>query len=46
MPREHARWVHPDLDVREILVRCVGHLSLPVDHRFVHQICSLFADVT
>jgi pimeloyl-ACP methyl ester carboxylesterase len=46
VPRESARLVHPDLDAREFLVRGVGHLSLPVDGRVVHQICSMLADVT
>jgi triacylglycerol lipase len=46
VPREGARLIHPDLDVREMLVRGVGHLSLPVDRRVVHQICSMLADVT
>jgi hypothetical protein len=46
VPRESARLDHPDLDAREFLMRGVGHLSLPVDRRVVHQICSMLADVT
>ncbi len=46
VPRENARLIHPDLHVREILARGVGHLSLPVDGRVVHKICSALTDVT
>ena len=43
MPRESARLDHPDLDVRRVLVHGVGHNSLPIDGRVVHEIATTFA---
>jgi hypothetical protein len=38
VPQRNARLVHPDLRVRSVLVRGVGHLSLPIHGGVVHQI--------
>lgn len=43
IPKRHARIVHDDLAARNIFVRGVGHMSLPVDGRVVHQICTALA---
>lgn len=43
IPKRNARIVHPDLAARNIFVRAVGHMSLPVDGRVVHQICTALA---
>jgi triacylglycerol lipase len=42
-PKQSARLDHPDLSARNILVRGVGHLSLPIDHRIVHEIATTLA---
>lgn len=39
-PKQAAKIVHPDLGARNVLFRGVGHLSLPVDGRVVHEICT------
>ena len=39
VPQRNARMVHPDLTARNVFVRGVGHMSLPVDGRVVHEIC-------
>jgi triacylglycerol lipase len=38
LPQVHGRLDHPDLRVRNVLVRGVGHLSLPVDGRVIGSI--------
>jgi triacylglycerol lipase len=43
IPQSHGRIEHPDLRVRNVLVRGVGHLSLPVDGRVVREIGSALA---
>lgn len=43
VPKRNARIVHPDLNARNVFVRGVGHMSLPVDGRVVHQICTTLA---
>lgn len=43
VPKRSARIVHPDLKVRNVFVRGVGHMSLPVDGRVVHEICTTLA---
>ena len=43
VPRHTARLDHPDLAVRNVLVRGVGHLSLPIDGRVVHEVCATLA---
>ena len=45
IPADHARIEHPDLDAENVLVRGVGHLSLPISGRIVHQICTTLAGV-
>jgi len=40
VPQRNARIVHPDLSSRNVFVRGVGHMSLPVDGRVVHEICT------
>lgn len=43
VPKESARLDHPDLRARNVFVRGVGHLSLPIDGRVVHEIVGTFA---
>lgn len=43
VPKDSARIDHPDLRARNVFVRGVGHLSLPVDGRVVHEIVGTFA---
>ena len=38
VPKRAARVDHPDLDARNVLVRGVGHMSLPIHRRTVHEI--------
>jgi hypothetical protein len=42
-PKQSARIEHPDLQARNVFVRGVGHMSLPVDGRVVHEICTTLA---
>jgi hypothetical protein len=43
VPKQTARLTHRDLVVRNVLVRGLGHLSLPIDGRVVHAICTTLA---
>lgn len=43
VPKRSARLSHPDLSVRNVLLRGVGHMSLPIDGRVVHEIAMLLA---
>jgi hypothetical protein len=43
VPQRSGRIVHPDLQARNVFVRGVGHMSLPVDGRVVHEICTTLA---
>ena len=43
VPKRSARIDHPDLAARNVLLRGVGHMSLPIDGRVVHQIATLLA---
>jgi pimeloyl-ACP methyl ester carboxylesterase len=43
VPKRSARIDHPDLTVRNVLLRGVGHMSLPIDGRVVHEIATLLA---
>jgi hypothetical protein len=43
VPKESARLDHPDLDARSVLVHGVGHNSLPIDGRVVHEIATTLA---
>lgn len=45
VPKRSARIDHPDLRVHNMLVRGLGHLSLPVDGRVVHAICTTLAQL-
>lgn len=43
VPKRSARLDHPDLQVRNVLLRGVGHMSLPISGRVVHEIAMLLA---
>jgi triacylglycerol lipase len=43
VPKSNARIEHADLNARNVLVPSVGHNSLPVDGRVVHEICTTLA---
>ena len=43
VPKRSARIDHPDLQARNVLLRGVGHMSLPIDGRVVHEIANLLA---
>ena len=43
VPQRSARIVHPDLAARNVLLRGVGHMSLPIDGRVVREIAQLLA---
>ena len=43
VPRRNARVEHPDLDARNLLIRGVGHMSLPIHRRAVHEIGLILA---
>ena len=43
VPKRSARLDHPDLSTRNILLRGVGHMSLPIDGRVVREITALLA---
>jgi len=43
VPKRSARIDHPDLQARNVLLRGVGHMSLPIDGRVVHEIAFLLA---
>jgi pimeloyl-ACP methyl ester carboxylesterase len=43
IPSGAARMEHPDLTVRNVFIRGVGHLSLPIDGRVVHEIGATLA---
>jgi triacylglycerol lipase len=43
VPQRNARLEHPDLEVRNVLVRGIGHLSLPINGRIVHEISNVLA---
>jgi pimeloyl-ACP methyl ester carboxylesterase len=43
IPADHARVEHPDLRAVNIRVAGLGHLSLPISRRIVHQICTTLA---
>ena len=45
VPKRNARLAHPDLDSRNILVRGVGHMSLPIHRRTVHEITLMLAQL-
>lgn len=43
IPKSNARIEHADLNARNVMVHAVGHNSLPVDGRVVHEICTTLA---
>ena len=43
VPKRAARLEHPDLLARSVLVRGVGHMSLPINRRAVHEISATLA---
>jgi pimeloyl-ACP methyl ester carboxylesterase len=43
VPKSSARIDHPDLNVRNVFVPGVGHMSLPVDGRVLHEVCTTLA---
>jgi triacylglycerol lipase len=43
VPKRSARIDHPDLSARNVLLRGVGHMSLPISGRVVHEIAMLLA---
>lgn len=43
LPKRSARIDHPDLTARNVLLRGVGHMSLPIDGRVVREITTLLA---
>lgn len=38
VPRRNARIEHPDIDARNLLIRGVGHMSLPIHPRAIREI--------
>jgi hypothetical protein len=42
-PKKNARIEHPDLHARNVFVRGVGHLSLPIDNRVTREIAVTLA---
>ena len=45
VPKRAARIDHADLDARNVLVRGVGHMSLPIHRRTVHEIGLMLAQL-
>ena len=43
LPHENARLEHPDLAARNVLVPGVGHMSIPISGRVVHEISILLS---
>ena len=43
LPQRNARIEHPDLQARNLFVRGVGHMSLPVDRRVIHEVGTTLA---
>jgi len=43
LPHVNGQVDHPDLRCRNVLVPGVGHMSLPIDGRVVHEVCSTLA---
>ncbi|MFL6138252.1 MAG: esterase/lipase family protein [Frankiaceae bacterium] len=40
VPRSAAQVLHPDLRATNVLVRGIGHMSLPIHPQIVHHICT------
>jgi pimeloyl-ACP methyl ester carboxylesterase len=45
VPKRSARIDHPDLQARNVFVPGVGHMSLPVDGRVLHEVCTTLAQL-
>jgi triacylglycerol lipase len=45
LPQRNARIVHDDLRSRNVFIKGVGHMSLPVDRRVVHEISTALAQL-
>jgi hypothetical protein len=45
LPQRNARILHPDLRARNVFIRGIGHMSLPVDRRVVHEISTALAQL-
>jgi hypothetical protein len=45
LPQRNARIQHPDLRARNVFLRGIGHMSLPVDRRVVHEISTALAQL-
>jgi pimeloyl-ACP methyl ester carboxylesterase len=45
VPKRSARIEHPDLDARNVLIRGVGHMSLPIHGRAVREIAATLAQL-
>jgi len=45
LPQRNGRILHPDLKARNVLIRGIGHMSLPVDRRVVHEISTALAQL-
>lgn len=43
VPQRSARLSHPDLTVRNVLLRGTGHMSMTFDRRVIHEIAGLLA---
>lgn len=46
VPTRNARLEHPDLEAHNVFVRGVGHVSLPINGRIVHETCTTLAQST
>ncbi len=45
LPQRNARILHPDLRARNVFIRGIGHMSLPVDRRVVNEISMALAQL-
>jgi triacylglycerol lipase len=45
VPARNGQICHDDLTSRNVLVRGVGHMSLPIDSRVAHEICATLAQL-
>ncbi|MBK9738083.1 MAG: alpha/beta fold hydrolase [Actinobacteria bacterium] len=45
LPQRNARILHPDLRARNVFIRGIGHMSLPVDRRVVNEISTVLAQL-
>ncbi len=45
LPQRNARILHDDLRARNVFIKGIGHMSLPVDRRVVHEISTALAQL-